>query len=121
MTIDDLHQKPYDQMMELLARLCREGTPVRIETPDLTWIWHTQYPAPTIDACQRVNRLFRESAFLYNFRALEATLLSAGYRDVARIGSVPGTLVEEASGVGGVEPEYLAPAREFYLRDVQVK
>ena len=121
MTIDDLHMRPYDEAIALLARLCREGTPVRIETPDLTWIWHTQYPAPTIEACHNVNRLFRESAFLYNFRALEATLLSAGYRDVARVASAEGTLVVEASGMGGVEPEYLAPAREFYLRDVQVR
>jgi len=119
--IADLHMRRYDEAMELLARLCREGTAVRIETPDLTWIWHTHYPAPTIDACQRVNRLFRESAFLYNYRALEATLLGAGYRDVSRIASVPGTLVVEASSSGGVEPEYLAPAREFYLRDVKVR
>ena len=121
MKIDDLHLKSYEAAMELLARLCREGTAVRIETPDLTWIWHTRYPAPTIDACQRVNHLFRENAFLYNYRALEATLLSAGYRDVARVASVPGMLVVEASGSGGVEPEYLAPARELYLRDVKVR
>lgn len=121
MIIDDIHMRPYDEAMELLARLCGEGTAVRIETPDLTWIWDTRYPVPTIDGCQRVNRLFRESAFLYNYRALEATLLSAGYGEVARVASAPGTLVVEASGTGGVEPEYLAPAREFYLRDVKVR
>jgi predicted SAM-dependent methyltransferase len=116
-----LHQTPYAEAMELLARLCREGTAVHVETPDLTWIWHTQYPAPTMDACLRVNRLFRESAFLYNFRALEATLLHAGYGQVTRVASVPGTLVVEAKGVGGVEPAYLPPARELYLRDVVVR
>lgn len=121
MNIDDLHLKPYDEALELLARLCAEGTPVRIETPDLTWIWHTQYPAPTIHACFHVNRLFRESTFLYNFGTLEATLLHAGYGRVARAPSIPGTLIVEAEGTGGRAPEYLAEPMSFYLRDLNIR
>jgi hypothetical protein len=118
--IDDLQAKSYEEAMALLAEHCRKGEALRITTPDLTWIWHTQYPSPTIDSCANVNAVMRRHAFLYNFRALEATLLAAGYSQVTRVPAVPGTLIVEASGSGGVEPDYLAPARDFYLRDVKV-
>ena len=117
--IADLHALPYDEAFRLLASHLSEE--VRIETPDLSWMWRTQYPAPTIEACHQVNHAMREHAFVYNFRTLEATLLAAGFARVERVPSEDGTLVVEAGGRGGVAPEYFDAPREMYERDVNIR
>lgn len=117
--IEHLHDLPYDEAFRLLAS--HVGEEVRIITPDLSWMWRTQYPSPSIEACHQVNHAIRQYAFVYNYRTLEATLLAAGFSRVVRISSDEGTLIVEASGSGGSAPIYLEEPREMYLRDVNVR
>lgn len=118
-SIENLHELPYEQGFALLAS--HAGEEVRITTPDLSWMWRTQYPAPTIVACHAVNHAMRRYAFVYNFGTLEATLLAAGFSHVVRLPAEEGTLVVEAGGTGGRAPEYFEAPREMYLRDVKIR
>jgi hypothetical protein len=117
--LSHLHELPYEEAFRLLAS--HVGEEVRIITPDLTFIWRTQYPAPTIEACHEVNRAMRQYAFVYNYGTLEATLLAAGFGRVVRVEAEEGTLMVEAGGSGGVAPAYFDEPRAMYLRDVNVR
>jgi len=117
--LDALHDLPYDEAMRLLAS--HVGEEVRIITTDLSSLWRTAYPAPTIEACHAVNHAMRKQAFVYNYGTLEATLLAAGFSEVTRMPSDDGTLIVEARGTGGGEPSHLAEPRAMYLRDMNVR
>jgi predicted SAM-dependent methyltransferase len=67
---------------------------LRLSTPNLDWVWHTQYhPGQWTDAAEAVrdafwmNKAFRGwgHQFLYNLPALEATLRAAGFADVVPV------------------------------------
>ncbi|HEV7920832.1 MAG TPA: hypothetical protein VGR02_08595 [Thermoanaerobaculia bacterium] len=118
-SVENLHELPYGEAFRLLAS--HVGEEVRIVTPDLSWMWRTQYPSPTIEACHAVNHAMRRYRFVYNFGTLEATLLAAGFSLITRVSSEPGTLVVEAGGTGGRAPAYFEAPREMYTRDVNVR
>lgn len=87
----------YDKALQFL-RGCREALGedgvIRLSTPNLDWVWRTQYHPDTwtsdaekVRDCFGLNRGFRGwgHEFLYNFAALEATLHEAGFANVKQV------------------------------------
>lgn len=143
----------YSDALALLRecrRVLRDDGVLRLSTPNLDWVWTTHYrlgltEPEEVQACFMLNRAFRGwgHQFLYNEWTLRATLLDAGFADVARCeygqsrhpelrglerhekspdyGSLSHILIVEASGRGGRPPDSLAAPRADFLRDVNVK
>jgi predicted SAM-dependent methyltransferase len=144
---------PYPDAMNLLRecrRVLRPDGVLRLSTPNLDWVWVTHYnlaldEQDQVRACFALNRAFRGwgHQFLYNERTLRATLLDAGFANVARVeygesshealrglerheksldyGTLSHILIVEAWGRGGEPPEHLGDPRAEYLRDLAVK
>jgi len=138
------------KLMRECRRVLRDDGVLRLSTPNLAWVWFTHYrlQAPEeeqVQACFRLNRAFRGwgHQFLYNERTLRASLLDAGFADIVARSygesahpelrglerhetwpdspELPHILVLEASGRGGVVPDYVQQPRAEFLRDVAVK
>ncbi len=63
----------------------RAGGAIRLSTPNLDWVWLTQYRRPSsIGDCFAINKSFRGwgHQFLYNVATLAAALHDAGFADV---------------------------------------
>jgi predicted SAM-dependent methyltransferase len=131
-------------------RALRADGVLRLSTPNLDWVWASHYrldlgDADQVRACFALNGAFRAwgHQFLYNERTLAATLHDAGFAGVVRcqygesaheelrglerheksvdLHGLSHILIVEASGCNGSAPEYLAPARGDFLRDINVK
>ena len=64
----------------------RSNCVLRLSTPNLDWVWLTQYRRPSsIDDCFAINKSFRGwgHRFLYNLATLTAALRDAGFADVS--------------------------------------
>jgi len=109
---------------------------LRLSTPNLDWVYRTQYESPDIRSCFLINQSFRSwgHQFLYNAPTLEAVLRDAGFDRVefvtygestrpelrglerhersADSRELPHVLVVEASGVSTSRAE-LPGAAEF--------
>lgn len=73
-------------LAECRAALNGSGV-LRISTPNLDWVWSTQYHRPSQDAvrdCFAINKSFRGwgHQFLYNLETLTAALRDVGFADV---------------------------------------
>src|SRR5438046_4862528 len=78
---------PYPDALALMRecrRVLRDDGVLRLSTPNLDWVWFTHYKPlgqmndqEEVQACFALNRAFRGwgHQFLYNERALQATLL----------------------------------------------
>jgi hypothetical protein len=83
-----LEHLTYDEGLRFLKE-CRavlrpEGV-LRLSTPNLDWVWSTQYRLPSGSTdCFALNKAFRGwgHQFLYNLTTLTATLHAAGFADV---------------------------------------
>ncbi len=73
-------------------RILRPDGILRLSTPSLDWVWHTQYhpgqwsdPSEAVRDAFWMNKAFRGwgHQFLYNLPALDATLRAAGFAEVA--------------------------------------
>ncbi len=63
----------------------RPGGVLRLSTPNLDWVWQTQYHMPSsVQDCFAINKSFRGwgHQFLYNARTLTSTLHDAGFAKV---------------------------------------
>jgi predicted SAM-dependent methyltransferase len=63
----------------------RENGVIRLSTPNLDWVWMTQYRRPaSVRDCFAINKSFRGwgHQFLYNVATLTAALRDAGFADV---------------------------------------
>lgn len=86
----------YDTALEFLRECRRVLNPrgvLRLTTPNLDWVWLTQYhfgqwaeDAEKVRDCFWMNKSFRAwgHQFLYNFATLKETLHAAGFADVAQ-------------------------------------
>lgn len=72
-------------------RILRDDGVVRLSTPNLDWVWRTQYhpdewsgPRDAVRDCFAINKSFRgwEHRFLYNLQTLTETLHAAGFAEV---------------------------------------
>ncbi|MBK5258548.1 MAG: hypothetical protein JJE51_03080 [Thermoanaerobaculia bacterium] len=73
-------------LKECRAALGADGV-LRLSTPNLDWVWATQYRSPSPDAvhdCFAMNKAFRGwgHQFLYNVGTLTAALHAAGFAEV---------------------------------------
>lgn len=138
------------KLMRECRRILRDDGVLRLSTPNLDWVWVTHYhlgmsDAEASQACFALNRAFRGwgHQFLYNETTLRASLLDAGFANVVRCaygessyadlrglerhekspdyGELSHILIVEASGRGGVVPDYVQQPRAEFLRDVAVK
>ncbi len=73
-------------LKESRAALRPDGV-LRLSTPNLDWVWQTQYRAgASVADCFAMNKAFRGwgHQFLYNFDTLAATLRAAGFAEATR-------------------------------------
>jgi predicted SAM-dependent methyltransferase len=80
------HDEGLRFLRECRAALRNDGA-IRLSTPNLEWVWATQYHRPSDDAvrdCFAINKSFRGwgHQFLYNVETMTATLHDAGFADV---------------------------------------
>lgn len=73
-------------LAECRAALSASGT-LRLSTPNLDWVWSTQYHRPSDDAirdCFAINKSFRGwgHQFLYNLDTLSAALRDVGFKAI---------------------------------------
>jgi predicted SAM-dependent methyltransferase len=85
---------PYDagaKFLEACRRVLRPDGVLRLSTPNLDWVWHTQYhprewqgAGEAVRDCFWMNKSFRAwgHQFLYNLPALTETLKAAGFDSV---------------------------------------
>ncbi len=123
------------------AALAADGV-LRLSTPNLDWVYATQYYGNAVNDCFLLNASFRAwgHQFLYNEATLTALLRHAGFANVepAEYGEsahpelrnletherspdspeLPHVLVMEASGVGGTRDEQLKASAAAYLHDL---
>jgi predicted SAM-dependent methyltransferase len=127
-------------------RVLREDGVLRLSTPNLDWVLATHSGADRITDCFRLNRAFRGwgHQFLYNFEVLQATLLDAGFGEVARreygespipelrglehhernddADGISHILIVEASGrAASRNNSTLDQSRDWYIRDTAVR
>ena len=131
-------------------RALREDGVLRLSTPNLDWVWASHYrldldEKQQMQACFAINGAFRGwgHQFLYNERTLRATLLDAGFAEIARrdYGQSPHAelhglerhakssdegypshiLIVEASERGGKAPDALESFRSAFLRDLMLR
>jgi len=78
------HDEGLRFLKECRAALRPDGA-IRLSTPNLDWVWLTQYRQPaSVDDCFAINKSFRGwgHQFLYNLATLTAALRDAGFADV---------------------------------------
>jgi predicted SAM-dependent methyltransferase len=128
-------------------RVLRDDGVLRLSTPNLDWVWATHYrQTDELTDCFRINRAFRGwgHQFVYNFAALQATLIDAGFANVVRceygesthpelrglekheknedFDGISHILIVEATGRSvSTPPAGLDEPRSWYLRDVNVR
>ena len=138
------------KLMRECRRILRDDGVLRLSTPNLDWVWVTHYrlgltEPEAAQACFALNRAFHGwgHQFLYNETTLRASLLDAGFANIVRCaygesahaelvglerhekspdyGELSHILIVEASGRGGVAPDYVQQPRNEFRRDVAVK
>ena len=85
-----LEHLSHDEGMRFLGECRAALTPdgvLRLSTPNLDWVWATQYRRPSPDGvhdCFAMNKAFRGwgHQFLYNLDTLTASLRAAGFAEV---------------------------------------
>jgi predicted SAM-dependent methyltransferase len=80
------HDEGIRFLAECRAALSPSGV-LRLSTPNLDWVWSTQYHRPSDDAvrdCFAINKSFRAwgHQFLYNVETLTAALRDVGFAEV---------------------------------------
>ncbi len=127
-------------LKECRSALAPDGV-LRLSTPNLDWVWATQYRSPSPDAvhdCFAMNKAFRGwgHQFLYNLGTLSAALHAAGFAEVKPFqygesddpvlrnlerhqkspddNALPHVVVIEARGIGATHDESLERAAEDY-------
>ena len=83
-----LEHLSYDEGIAFLRecrRVLRADGVLRLSTPNLEWVWLTQYRQNgTVADCFAINKAFRGwgHQFLYNYDALTTTLRAVGFADI---------------------------------------
>ena len=80
------HDEGLRFLRECRAAMRRDGV-LRLSTPNLDWVWMTQYSRGSqraVHDCFAINKSFRGwgHQFLYNFETLASSLRDAGFADV---------------------------------------